>query len=445
MTLCVVALHLAAENGNYDAVKTLTRYTRHRRASIEYLADKAGHHDICTLLQRRWAGIDSDDEVDANWKCRALYDFIPQAASDLGFSAGSIIVLVEARPDKNWWFGYVNDRPDARGEFPSNYVEVIPNAAEGTVADAGQSDVGAAGAERQPDESSSAERGETGARAEAKKQADVVDERLEQAADLSMPGVLGPAGQTGTLGLPGEPLEANSGGGGEAAAAEPSPWSTVRDEPFEPGRDGLPGPPAAAAAAAAAVGRLELQLVPGTPGSTPPAGLNRGLAGGPSEGQPSEGTCSPQPDHPGQPTGSAIDGGLHEQSPDAELTDAEKQQKRRSALINERDPGYSPVMLRKGPDRNAAPITNGEPAQAAGVRTSPPERARSPAASSEGTRTEGETVKTLQTRCVELEQALAQLRLAAEAELAQQAANLRAKAGLELASLREGLQAEKDR
>ena len=61
----MTALHLAAENGAYDAVRVLSKICRRRRGSIEYLASKQGHDDVCELLQRRWSGApDSDDEPD---------------------------------------------------------------------------------------------------------------------------------------------------------------------------------------------------------------------------------------------------------------------------------------------------------------------------------------------------------------------------------------------
>jgi hypothetical protein len=62
----MTALHLAAENGSYESVRMLSKLNRRRRGSIEYLASKKGHYDICELLQKRWSGApDSDEESDA--------------------------------------------------------------------------------------------------------------------------------------------------------------------------------------------------------------------------------------------------------------------------------------------------------------------------------------------------------------------------------------------
>jgi|EP01043_Picozoa_sp_COSAG02_P001091 hypothetical protein len=71
----MTALHLAAENGSYEAVRMLSKLNRRRRGSIEYLASKKGHYDICELLQKRWSGApDSDDDGDAAevWKVECM-------------------------------------------------------------------------------------------------------------------------------------------------------------------------------------------------------------------------------------------------------------------------------------------------------------------------------------------------------------------------------------
>ena len=71
----MTSLHLAAENGSYESVRMLSKLNRRRRGSIEYLASKKGHYDICELLQKRWSGApDSEDEGDGAevWKVECM-------------------------------------------------------------------------------------------------------------------------------------------------------------------------------------------------------------------------------------------------------------------------------------------------------------------------------------------------------------------------------------
>ncbi|KAG5452292.1 Endophilin-A3 [Clonorchis sinensis] len=53
--------------------------------------------------------------------CRGLYDFEAENASELPFSEGDVIRLLQ-QVDENWFEGELNGR---RGYFPINYVEVI--------------------------------------------------------------------------------------------------------------------------------------------------------------------------------------------------------------------------------------------------------------------------------------------------------------------------------
>ncbi|CAL8101528.1 unnamed protein product [Calicophoron daubneyi] len=53
--------------------------------------------------------------------CRGLYDFEAENASELPFSEGDVIRLIQ-QVDENWYEGELNGR---RGYFPINYVEVI--------------------------------------------------------------------------------------------------------------------------------------------------------------------------------------------------------------------------------------------------------------------------------------------------------------------------------
>jgi hypothetical protein len=110
------ALHLAAENGAYEAVRVLSRHCRRRRGSIEYLAAKQGHAEVCKLLQRRWSGEpDSDDGGgggaagegggqaggagrERQWRVKALFDFGGVEKGDLPFRVGDVLVLTEVCP-----------------------------------------------------------------------------------------------------------------------------------------------------------------------------------------------------------------------------------------------------------------------------------------------------------------------------------------------------------
>jgi hypothetical protein len=147
----MTALHLAAENGAYAAVRVLSKLNRRRRGSIEYLASKKGHYEICELLQKRWSGeADSDDEGEKEvWKVQCMFEFIAQEAGDLGMRLGDVVVLTEALAEKKWWVGYHENDPQKRkGEFPANYVQVVPAAAAAAAAapaDAGKQAGGGGG------------------------------------------------------------------------------------------------------------------------------------------------------------------------------------------------------------------------------------------------------------------------------------------------------------
>jgi len=52
-------------------------------------------------------------------KCRALYDFDAEDATELSFRAGDVITIIKKSQD--WWEGELNGR---RGLFPGNYVEM---------------------------------------------------------------------------------------------------------------------------------------------------------------------------------------------------------------------------------------------------------------------------------------------------------------------------------
>lgn len=54
-------------------------------------------------------------------KVRALYDFVPTAAGEIGFLAGDIIEVTKS-DSEDWWDGVVNGES---GAFPANYVETI--------------------------------------------------------------------------------------------------------------------------------------------------------------------------------------------------------------------------------------------------------------------------------------------------------------------------------
>lgn len=72
---------------------------------------------------------------------RALYDYAPQGASDFALTIlkrfaeadelelrkGELILVVDQQLDEDWWHGEVGSR---RGEFPSNYVQVVEDGDE---------------------------------------------------------------------------------------------------------------------------------------------------------------------------------------------------------------------------------------------------------------------------------------------------------------------------
>ncbi|TIA89944.1 hypothetical protein E3P99_01846 [Wallemia hederae] len=56
-------------------------------------------------------------------RVKALYDFEPQEANELGFSKGDVITVLESI-HKDWWRGELSGEI---GIFPVNYIEVLPN------------------------------------------------------------------------------------------------------------------------------------------------------------------------------------------------------------------------------------------------------------------------------------------------------------------------------
>jgi len=55
-------------------------------------------------------------------RAQALYDFHTEDASELPFSKGDIIIILEQPPGSQWWKGELNGR---KGDLPSNYVEFL--------------------------------------------------------------------------------------------------------------------------------------------------------------------------------------------------------------------------------------------------------------------------------------------------------------------------------
>ena len=51
----------------------------------------------------------------------ALYDNTAQSAHELNFTAGEVVVLIEAEEGAEWWQGMTPD--GSRGAFPANYVQ----------------------------------------------------------------------------------------------------------------------------------------------------------------------------------------------------------------------------------------------------------------------------------------------------------------------------------
>jgi len=69
------------------------------------------------------------DEHTTPFFCRALYDFASDDAATLAFCAGDVIEVL-GYAGSGWWDGL---RGGARGWFPSNYIEVIPDAMHSTL------------------------------------------------------------------------------------------------------------------------------------------------------------------------------------------------------------------------------------------------------------------------------------------------------------------------
>ena len=44
--------------------------------------------------------------------------FVAEADGDLSLQIGQVVVLTKARPDKQWWKGYVQNQPARKGVFP---------------------------------------------------------------------------------------------------------------------------------------------------------------------------------------------------------------------------------------------------------------------------------------------------------------------------------------
>ena len=53
-------------------------------------------------------------------KAKAMYDFNPQEANELGFKIGDTIIIHNNKGD--WWEGELNGK---RGLLPSNYVQML--------------------------------------------------------------------------------------------------------------------------------------------------------------------------------------------------------------------------------------------------------------------------------------------------------------------------------
>ncbi|KAI9888758.1 MAG: hypothetical protein M1814_006452 [Vezdaea aestivalis] len=53
----------------------------------------------------------------------ALYDFLPEQPTDLGFKTGDHIFVVQEGEPEKWWKGSLNG---ATGQFPSNYCKILP-------------------------------------------------------------------------------------------------------------------------------------------------------------------------------------------------------------------------------------------------------------------------------------------------------------------------------
>ena len=56
--------------------------------------------------------------------------FIAEADGDLSLQVGQVVVLTKARPDKQWWKGYIRGQPAQIGVFPKLAVVETPEAAE---------------------------------------------------------------------------------------------------------------------------------------------------------------------------------------------------------------------------------------------------------------------------------------------------------------------------
>ncbi|KAJ1533053.1 hypothetical protein HK096_005750, partial [Nowakowskiella sp. JEL0078] len=57
-------------------------------------------------------------------RAEALFDFVPQQPTDLGFKRGDIILIEKKDGDSNsWWFGRIGDKA---GQFPGNYCKILP-------------------------------------------------------------------------------------------------------------------------------------------------------------------------------------------------------------------------------------------------------------------------------------------------------------------------------
>lgn len=62
-----------------------------------------------------------DSSAERHETSRALYDFTPRNALELGFKEGDFLLVIDRDPSRKWWKGELNGK---RGIVPSNYIEV---------------------------------------------------------------------------------------------------------------------------------------------------------------------------------------------------------------------------------------------------------------------------------------------------------------------------------
>ncbi|XP_068170710.1 arf-GAP with SH3 domain, ANK repeat and PH domain-containing protein 1 [Antennarius striatus] len=57
-------------------------------------------------------------------RVEALYDCQADHHDELSFSEGQVLVVL-GQEDSDWWHGYIEDKPDQRGLFPSSFVQLL--------------------------------------------------------------------------------------------------------------------------------------------------------------------------------------------------------------------------------------------------------------------------------------------------------------------------------